>query len=279
MKSYSALQIIGFIFNVIAVFSKYYAGKLAFTFFCTPFSGKKFTSRELRFLESARKESLSFKNYELQCYIWDGPGKTIFFAHGYYSNTSRWRPLINLLIRKGYRIIAMDAPAHGLSGGKTINGVLYAEAIEVLLNKYPADFVIGHSLGGMALVYYFSHLNAIKVERMILMAVPSELSSIVEIFTSTLRFSKRTKAGFYEYFRTNLNFEVSHFSVGNFMQTITTPGLFIADKHDEIAFYEEALVIMENWSEGELFTTTGLGHTLQGRNVFKAILMHLQSAQ
>ena len=278
MKSYSALQIIGFVFNVIAVFSKYYAGKLAFRFFCTPFSGKKFTSKELRFLNSARREALPFKDYELQCYIWDGSGKTIFFAHGYYSNTSRWRPLINLLIRKGYRIIAMDAPAHGESGGKTINGVMYAEAIEILLHKYPADFVIGHSLGGMALVYYFSHLKAIEVERMILMGVPSELSSVVEVFTSTLRFSKRAKEGFYDYFEAYLNFKVSHFSVSSFIQTINIPGLFIADKNDEIAFYEEALAIVKNWSEGELLTTTGLGHTLQGRDVFKAILAHIQSS-
>ena len=51
-------------------------------------------------------------------------------------------------------IIAIDAPAHGLSTGKEFNVPLYTEFLEIAVNKYKPHILIGHSIGGAACVYH-----------------------------------------------------------------------------------------------------------------------------
>ena len=272
MDSMLLARIVGAFINVLALFSKHYAGRLAFQLFCTPRSGRELSEKDKRFLNTAQKDRIPFDNYELQCYCWKGAGKTVYLAHGFQSNTSRWRALVGLLNRAGYTVVAMDAPAHGLSGGSTINGVLYARAVKTFLEQYPADIVLGHSLGGMALVYYFSHLNGQAVEKMILMAVPSELSTIMDLYMDALRLSQRARQSLSSYFRQYLHFDIEYFSVSHFIQDVSLPGLLIADEDDPVALFEEAQAISNSWSDSELLATNGLGHSLQGRKVFRAIL-------
>jgi pimeloyl-ACP methyl ester carboxylesterase len=60
------------------------------------------------------------------------------------SNASRWKKKY-LLKKSGSTIIAIDAPAHGLSGGE-FNIPTYAEFIDILF-KIQTKYLIGHSLG------------------------------------------------------------------------------------------------------------------------------------
>ena len=66
-------------------------------------------------------------------YYWEGNNKTILLAHGWESNSFRWKNLITELQRYGYSIVALDAPAHGDSGSKMFNAILYSEFINMLL--------------------------------------------------------------------------------------------------------------------------------------------------
>jgi hypothetical protein len=46
--------------------------------------------------------------------------------------------------KSGSTIIAIDAPAHGLSSGKEFNIPIYAEFIHVLFQKFKPKYLIGH---------------------------------------------------------------------------------------------------------------------------------------
>ena len=57
------------------------------------------------------------------------------------------------LIKKGYEVLAFDAPAHGESTGKTINAVVYKDLVLIFGSSYgPIDSFVTHSFGGLALV-------------------------------------------------------------------------------------------------------------------------------
>ena len=54
-------------------------------------------------------------------YRWLGKKETILLAHGWESNSFRWKDLIvKLDTALDYNVIALDAPAHGRSSGESI---------------------------------------------------------------------------------------------------------------------------------------------------------------
>ena len=92
--------------------------------------------------------------YTIQTYQWKGEKQTILLAHGWESNTYRWKSLINKLHQNGHHIIALDAPAHGQSSGTQFNAILYSEFINVVASHYQPTVIVGHSVGGMATVFF-----------------------------------------------------------------------------------------------------------------------------
>ncbi|MDN3678696.1 alpha/beta hydrolase [Flavobacterium paronense] len=65
----------------------------------------------------------------------------------------------------GKTIIAIDAPAHGLSDGKEFNAPKYAEYLHVLIQKYQPKIIIGHSIGGAAIAYYLNKYQNTEIEK------------------------------------------------------------------------------------------------------------------
>ena len=88
----------------------------------------------------------------INCFSW-GSGKTkILLTHGWASKAADFYELITELIKiKDAEIIAFDAPGNGSSISEYSNLILYVESVKSITKHYAVpDFVIGHSLGGMA---------------------------------------------------------------------------------------------------------------------------------
>lgn len=155
-EQFATPKLAGKSINTLVHLSPDKAGVFAFQLFCTPREGRILKPKELKFLDKAEQLDLFVGEIALRSYYWTGGEETILLAHGYESNSGRWRALVPFLIRNGYSVVAIDAPAHGLSGNDTVNGVLYAQSLEMVIKHYSPDYAIGHSFGGMSLAYYFS---------------------------------------------------------------------------------------------------------------------------
>lgn len=262
----------GQLVNLIAIFSPYKAGKLAFKVFCTPRKGRNYTSNQERFLAKAKQERLPLHDFEIQTYRWEKGPKKILLAHGWDSNATRWKALISLLLAKNYTVIAFDAPAHGKSGSKIINGVLYAEAMQQVMNRFQAEYVVGHSFGGMSAVYYFSDLVALPVKRLILMGTPSLLSRVLADYYKLIGFKERGQKAISKLFERDFGFNVDYFSAEELIKKVNLPGFVIHDKQDAIAPFSEAVSIHKNWENSVFFETDGIGHSMQVRDVYYKII-------
>ena len=69
------------------------------------------------------------------------------------------KPLLKKIVsladdKKADNIVALDAPAHGTSGSKIFNAVLYSKFIEVVCKEFKPSILMGHSVGGMAISYF-----------------------------------------------------------------------------------------------------------------------------
>ena len=258
--------------NSISVFAPGSIGKFTLELFCTPIKGRKFTSRELTFLDKAEWITVDYSGKNIQCYRWGSGPKKVLLAHGFNSNAARWRLLINCLLDAGYEVVAMDVPAHGNSDWRRVNGFLYAQTLARVMARFEPDFVVGHSFAGIAFCHYFTQMTFLPVRKMILMGVPDELQDISCVFFRELGLNDRVQQAYYKAFQQKFGYELNYFTLSNLISTIKLPGLLIHDEKDEIASFKGARKIHANWENANFLATSGLGHSLQGGIVYKAIL-------
>ena len=184
------VKIIGFYFNLLSVFSSKLAAKKALKLFSSPRKGK-ITEKQSDFLNTAFREELSYNDNAIMTYRWLGKNKTVLLAHGWESNSARWKTSIKALQKLNYGIITLDAPAHGNSGSKFFNALLYAEFINIVIKKFEPNILIGHSVGGMASVFSHHRYSFSNIEKVILLGTPSELKGVFKRYVDMMSYNKR----------------------------------------------------------------------------------------
>lgn len=269
-------KLIGFMINVVGLFSKKSAGRLALYLFSTPRRGK-LTEKQFDFLGTSFREELTVNNMPVMTYRWLGKGSTILLAHGWESNAARWQYLIEPLKKLNYNIIALDAPAHGKSGSKRFNAILYGDFIKIVSKKFKPDFIIGHSVGGMASVFSQTNTEYKEIKKLILLGTPSEYSDVLSRYYKMMSYSKRTINSTNQLIKDRFHVEPENFSTAKYLETLNLDGLIIHDEKDTIIPYQDALLINNSLKNSKLITTNGFGHSLVDDSISKSIYEFLES--
>ncbi|WP_411031185.1 alpha/beta fold hydrolase [Spongiimicrobium sp. 3-5] len=266
----------GSYFKSLAVVSSERAAEKAFVLFCTPRKGRVLPEQSV-YLDEAKDQVLKIQNTSIQTYCWPGSGPTVLLMHGWESNTFRWRNLISKLQEENYNIIALDGPAHGNSTGKQLNVPLYAECIQAVIKTYNPTYLIGHSFGGMAMIYnQYKHPND-AVKKMVSLGAPSELSDFMAQYRNLLGLNQRMMTSLEAYFIKTFNFGFSDFSTPKFAKSFTKEGLLIHDELDAIASITSSENLHASWKNSTLIRTNGLGHSLHQDAVRNQIVAFLKS--
>lgn len=255
------IKTVGFSVNVTSYISKHFAAKKALNLFTKPLKGHPSESQS-NFLDTAFKEELTYKGQSIMTYRWLGKQETVLLVHGWESNSARWKKLIKSLEHKDYNIIALDAPAHGFSGGKTFNAILYSEFINVVVNKFNPTTIIGHSVGGMASVFFQNKYKVPTIKKMILLGAPSEFTDVLKRYADMLGYNNRVVKQLNALIIERFGDPAEAFSTAKKLENITSKGLIIHDESDKIIPYSDALRIKESFKDNKFITTNGYGHSL-----------------
>ncbi len=266
----------GAYFNSISIFSIKKAAEKAFYLFCAPRKGKVLPD-QASFLNKAKNGTIKVGTTTIQTYQWVGGNDTVLLLHGWESNTFRWRNLIVELQKEEYNIFAMDAPAHGNSSGNQLNVPLYAECTQHVIEKYNPKYIIGHSVGGMTTIYnQYKYPNS-RIEKIVSLGAPSELSEIMAHYKSMLNLNNRVMMGLDDYFIYKFGFRINEFSTTQFVREISKKGLLVHDELDQIAPFISSEKVHANWKDSKLIKTKGLGHSLHQDDVRDQIIAFLKS--
>ena len=270
------LIMLRYLLNSLAIFSRARAGKAALKFIFTPRVGR-LRPQDRAFLASAQWGNVEAEGYKVQYYLWDGSGPTVLLAHGWESNSARWHPLVERLLKRNFRVLCIDAPAHGESGSPQFSAVLYAQFIAALLQHLPADYAVGHSAGAMALTYYETHDPVHPLKKIALLGAPSTLRAVLDLYTGFLKISKRAKQGVDESILRKFGNPVEYYAIEDMALNLTTECLIVHDEHDDTAPIAGAVRTHRNWRGSRLMRTSGLGHSLQGDAVYEAVIAFLEA--
>lgn len=270
------IKLIGSYLNVLSFVSADYAANKALHIFSTPRKGKLKPKHE-DFLSSAIKEKLNYDDLSIMTYKWEGHKDTILLVHGWESNTARWRNKIERFCEEGYNIIALDAPAHGASESKVFNALLYAEFINIVAKKHQPDIVIGHSVGGMASIFFQQKYQIESIKKMVLLGAPSEFSGVLKNYIQLLGYNKKVEQQLDKIIIEKFGAAPSDFSTSKYAKSIEAQSLIIHDTEDAIIPYSDAKLINQGLKNSQMISTKGLGHSLNDDSVSNHILEFLKA--
>ncbi|HMP30351.1 MAG TPA: alpha/beta hydrolase [Saprospiraceae bacterium] len=265
--------------NTIALLSPTLSAQLTLFLYSKPLKGRLNESSK-SFLSSADSQTKlkHNQNIDIQVYEWYGVGPKILLLHGWESNAARWRPLIRLLHKKGYHVIAMDGPAHGQSGSKKFSADLYAAMADDVVKKLQPACVIGHSVGGMATLYLATHFENPSIQSLIVLAASNRWLEVASKFHLALGLNNRIIENFEDVFQKNYHMPQSYFNADNWVKKLNIPGLVIHDKDDEVNEVKDGRRIHENWKNSTYIETKGYGHSMQSKEVYQYIVSFLEKS-
>ena len=265
------IKSIGKALNATSIISSAYASKKALSLFASPRKGR-YNETQLKVLSAAEYSELKYDNLKIATYLFKGANKTILLSHGWESNASRWSYLLNDLIDQNYNIVMLDGPAHGKSGGKQFNAILYSEFIKTVADAYKPEVLIGHSVGGMASVFCMHNHKLDFVDKLVLLGAPAHFTGVFTRYKSMMGYNQRISEGLDRIVLERFGKPTDYFSAANFAKEIEANGLIVHDTKDKIIPYEDAMLFANRYKNSELITTTGFGHSLKDKSITPDII-------
>jgi pimeloyl-ACP methyl ester carboxylesterase len=268
-------KLYGLYFNIFVWFVPNKIAHQAFEVFCTVRKGKVLPNQK-QYLDDAKFDVIKVSGHSIQLYNWPGNKETVLLVHGWESNSWRWHKLIEKLQKADYNIIAFDAPAHGYSSGKFLYVPLYAEALQAIILKYQPKTVIGHSVGGMTVLYNEYKNPNVFIEKIVTVGSPSEYHEIFTHYQNLLGFNNKVMTVLEEYFYAKFGFTPKEFSSSKFVLINSKKGLLFHDRLDKITPYHASVDVHKHWKGSELVSTEGFGHSMHQNEVNDKIIAFLE---
>lgn len=249
-------------FRLLSKVSKKKAAEQAFALFITPQSRVK---KELPpVFKKAEPLSFVFQDVKIQGFRFNHPSpKKLLIVHGFESSVLNFDAYVQPAVRKGYEVLAFDAPGHGLSGGRSMNAVEYKNFILQIAKNYgPVNAFLTHSFGGLALGLALEELPHDENLKAVFIAPATESTTAMKHFVKLLRLDADVQKEFESLIERANNKPLSWYSVARAAAAIKAQVLFLQDKQDCITPLADVEPIMQaNRSNFRFVLSDGLGHS------------------
>ena len=262
-------------FRLLGMVSKRKAAEAAFDLFCTP--QRRNTRAPSLIYAEAEKLTLSLGKTRVLGWRWN-PGGTrkVLILHGFESSATNFHQYIRPLLKKGYEVLAFDAPAHGRSGGNRINAPIYKWMIQEVNKKYgPIGSYMAHSFGGLALCLALEETSHTADTRLVLIAPATETTTAIGTFFSFLKLDPALRPEFDKVIIRQGGVSPAWYSIRRAMKHIRAEVLWVHDEDDQVTPLRDAMKIREDRHPNVRFLVTkGLGHRkiYRDNNVVRAVV-------
>jgi pimeloyl-ACP methyl ester carboxylesterase len=215
-------------------------------------------ARDRDFLAIGKRYTLVKGEHEIAAWEW-GSGPLVLLVHGWGSRAGRFSTLGPALVEAGFRVVAHDAPAHGLSSGRAAALPLFAAALRTVGAHFgPAVAVVGHSLGGAAAVLALR--DGLVAERAVLISAPSNIEVFSHRFAGFFGLPPRVRNLMQQSLERRFEMTWAEVHSDRIARSLKHPALIVHDHEDTDVPVADARAITDAWPGSRLVITQGLGH-------------------
>jgi pimeloyl-ACP methyl ester carboxylesterase len=236
------------------------AGAWAERLFLTPPKGRDAAASALDLID-AREGCVVHKGRHIMTWRWgEADAPTVLLAHGWGGRAAQMRAFVFPLLAAGYRVIAYDQPAHGLSEGKLTGLPDFADVLsEVAAHYGEVRAVIGHSLGGTAAAMAQSW-NKVELEKIVLVSPPSDLVGYSRRFARWHWMPEPLRRAMQGAIEERYGLRWEELELARVAPRLAAKALVIHDRDDRMIPWKQGNAVAQHWPGARLMTTKGLGH-------------------
>lgn len=226
---------------------------------------KSFLNNRDHFYQIAKPFSVPFYLEDLQGFEMGQPnGKLVFLVHGWDSHAGRLSAIAEMLGARGYRVIALNLPAHGNSKLKKTNLKFGSEAILALLkylNPNEPFSVITHSFGSAVTTYALAKTNY-TVDQLIMITTPNRLIDVFCEFKEMICLGEKAFQLLLEKSERLLGESLKDLTIAERVSMIDYKNLtLIHDPFDKILPVSNSKAVVDSNKNSRLVLLEGIGHT------------------
>jgi pimeloyl-ACP methyl ester carboxylesterase len=244
------------------------AARVAFWLFLKP-QRRELAQSDAAFMSTARLRQIKAGLDTVQVYEWGTGPRTVLIAHGWGSRASRFAPMAAALAGRGWRVLAFDAPGHGLSPGSRSSLPQFMATLDAVAAQCgPVEAVIGHSLGALAMTCARSTAPAWfgSLRRLVLIAMPSGAPFLVDAFLRMFRIGPATAQRLQAHFSRRFGTEPASYFCQPATRLQPLPTLVVHDRQDDIVPFAHGEQLLPAFANARLLATEGLGHSALTRD-------------
>lgn len=235
------------------------AGAAAERLFLTP-PRPRYAGASAVDLIDARSRLIEHKGRAIATWQWGGnSAPAVLLAHGWGGNAAQMRPFVWPLLSAGYRVIAYDQPAHGVSGGKLTGLPDFADVFtELAWHHGGVKAVIGHSLGGAAAA--LAHARGLPLDSVVLVAPPADIVGFSRRFARWHWIPEAIRRSMQTAIEERYGVRWDELEVGRLASRLSARALVIHDRDDRIVPWTQGARVASVWPNARLLNTDGFGH-------------------
>lgn len=272
--THPALKVIRPVVKASSAVSPRFIGKLAFRLFCTPVGRAKADPRHpairkaLDAFAAGEKRLVSHEDgfAALTEFMPEGaPRGTVLLLHGWASQGLFMGGFVGPLIAKGYRVLALDLPAHGASSGRYLTFPRALHAIgAVLRSEKPLAGIVAHSFGGAVAMVAASGgvaaYEAVSTAKLVLISAPRGMQPYGDAFARMIGLGKRGQGAFDDEVFTLTGRRMADFYARPDLARARVPTLLLHAPDDKEIPFSDAEELARAGDHVTLQPMPGLGH-------------------
>jgi pimeloyl-ACP methyl ester carboxylesterase len=190
---------------------------------------------------------------------WGEVGPVVLAQHGWRGRPTQFGRIAAALVPFGYRVVALDAPGHGVSGGARASTRIVADTLRAAAAELGAvRAVIGHSFGGAAAGIAVS--EGLVTTRLVLIASPTQVSVMMARMGRELGLPAAARQELAAWFDRHAGRPIAELDLVQLGAQFSGTALIVHDEYDEIIPVAEAHLLESAWPAAAKLYTRGLGH-------------------
>jgi pimeloyl-ACP methyl ester carboxylesterase len=230
--------------------------------FLTPPRARNAAASALDLID-ARSSFLEHKGRHIAMWTWGARSKeapAVLLAHGWGGNAAQMRAFAFPLLQAGYRVIAYDQPAHGVSEGKLTGLPDFADVLGAVGGHHGGiEAVIAHSLGGAAAALSLSW-GRVAFDKIVLISPPSDLIGYSRRFARWYWMPEAVREAMQNAIEERYGVRWEDLEVRRVAPRLRARALVIHDRDDRMMPWTHGAKVADSWPGAQLMLTDGLGH-------------------
>ncbi|HEX4927297.1 MAG TPA: alpha/beta fold hydrolase [Burkholderiales bacterium] len=236
------------------------AGAWAERLFLTPPRSRDAAATALDLID-ARASFVEHKGRAIATWRWgsrDAPA--VLLAHGWGGHAAQMRPFVFPLLSAGFRVIAYDQPAHGVSEGRLTGLPDFTDVLrEVTAHHGDVQAVIAHSLGAAAVALALAD-RKLSLASTVLISPPADLVGYSRRFARWYWMPEAVRRAMQTAIEERYGVLWESLDVRRLAGRVLARALVIHDRDDRVVPWTQGAQVAHHWPGARLLSTDRLGH-------------------